>query len=207
MITETPAVNQTESAPVTEVVETNEVSLQERLNQATPEEYANWEKTGDIPAVKPPTKTEAPAASKETSATESVEKPPTEKVETAAATEAAKPQKKRSGDSRILQLIEENKREREQWTTRIAELEAKLPKPAESDVKTAPSTVPAGDRPKPQASDIDPATGKPKYKTMEEVWDAREAWNEERRDKAEQARVRVEQEKILEQELTTRLKP
>lgn len=208
MITETPAVIETESAPV-ETVETPEVSLQERLNQATPEEYTNWERTGDIPPVKPkstPPKEEAPAASKEPSAVEAGEKKPPTSTETAAATEAARPQKKRNGDARILQLLEENKRDREASATRIAELEARLPK-AEPDVKTAPSTVPSGDRPKPQASDIDPATGKPKYKTMEEVWDAREVWNEERRTKADQERTRVEQERLLETELVKRLKP
>lgn len=208
MITETPAVIETESAPVVEAVE--ETSLQERLNSATEDEYRKWETTGEFPAIKPkseapPTKEEAPAASKEPSAAEAGEKNPPVKVETAATTEVATPQKKRNGDSRILQLLEENKRDREAAAARIAELEARLPKPAEPDVKAAPS-APTGKRPKPQAADLD-AAGKPKYKTMEEVWDAREVWNEENRKEADQQRVQAEQEQLLERELTTRLKP
>lgn len=211
MITETPADAVTVApAAATEPVE-QEISLQERLNSATPEEYKTWEKGGDFPPIKPksaepPPKTETPAASTETTPTETGEsKPPA--VETAPASESGKPpQKKRSGDARILQLLEENKRDREASEKRIAELESKLAKP--EGVKPASPAEPAKVEPKksrPRLGDNDPKTGKPfatiaDWEIATDVWDverekALQSQIDERLTKAEQQRESAETER------------
>lgn len=219
-----PAVTETESAPVIE----QEVSLQERLNAATEEEYKTWERTGEIPAIKPkieaPPKTEAPAASKETSATAAGESKPPEKVETAPVTEpGSKPQKKRDADGRIAQLLKEQKEERERWESRFAELEGKLPKPQDAGVKTASPTVAAMEkpesakRPRPKLADNDPKTGKP-FLTIADWEDAINQWDEDREKwltgeidnrvtKVEQQRAQAEQERRAAEDIYERFAP
>lgn len=176
MVTETPAVTVTESAPVIE----QEVSLQDRLNAATEDEYKTWERTGEIPAVKPkaaepPPKREVTAPSTESSATEPEKKP----VETAPATEPGKPQKKRTGDARILQLLEERKqideerkREREENARRFDELEKRLAKPAE--VKTEAAVEVKADQ-EPTIDGINAKTGK-QFQTIAEWQKEHTAW-------------------------------
>lgn len=186
----TPAVTPAESAsaPIVE----QEVSLQERLNNATEDEYKVWERTGEIPAVKPksaepPAKTEAPAASneapKETSAVEADATTPPVTTETAAAPEAVRPQKKRDIDGRVAQLLKERKEADEKWEARFAALESKLPKPQEPGVKTASPTVAEPGKPEPiKATDpepelggVNPLTGKP-YATIAEWQKTHTAW-------------------------------
>ena len=181
--TEVPAVNQTESAPV---AEEQEVSLQERLNAATEEEYKTWERTGEFPAIKPksaepPPKTETPAVSKEPSTTETGATTPPEKVETAPATETGKPQKKRNGDARILQLLDERKKEREEFETRLKEIENRIPKPAEVSAKPDSHSaaepgkeIKASDA-EPELGGINSKTGKP-YQTVGEWQKDHSAW-------------------------------
>lgn len=182
MITETPAAELTTPA----VVEEKEVSLQERLNEATPDEYKNWVKTGDIPPVKPksepPPTTETSAVSKESSATE--------KVETATVPETAKPQKKRDVDGRVAQLLKERKEADERWEARFKDLEGRL-KPAEPSAKSESSSA-ADTKTETKASDkepelyvtdatgqqvigINPKTGKP-FQTIAEWQKEHSAW-------------------------------
>ena len=218
-----PAVTVAESAPVAE----QEVSLQERLNNATEEEYKVWEKTGEIPAVKPkieapPAKPEASAASTEDSAVKTDETIPPAKTETAAAPETAKPQKKRDADGRVAQLLKERKEEQERWEARFAELEAKLAKPKEPDVKTASSTVSEAGKPEPvKASDpepelggIDPETGKP-FATIAAWQKVHTAWLraslltevEGKFTKSEEQRAQAEQERVLNEGLRAKMEP
>ncbi len=234
MNTEIPAVIAAESASATEPTESQEVSLQERLNNATEEEYKTWERTGDIPPVKPkakteepPPKTETPAASnavatevaKEPSAAAAGEPKLPAKAETAAVPEPARPQqKKRSGDARIQQLLDERKQRDEQWQARIDEIERRLPKPAESDVKTAssaaaePGKTQAKARPK--LADTDPKTGKP-FASIDAWSDAVDEWYDQRLEaklterlaQSEQHRTFEEQERKAQQELAPKWKP
>ena len=217
--TEVPAVTpETESAPVEQ-----EVSLQERLNNATEAEYETWERTGEFPAIKPKAepKIETPPAKKEASAVSTAEPSATEdetKVETAPVTEPGKPQKKRTGDARILQLLEENKREREQWEARYKELEERIAKPAAADVN--PGSSPAADGKAeikasdkaPQLGDVNPMTGKP-YQTIAEWQEDYSTWLlaknsaevEARFTKTEQQRVQAEQERVANLDWSTKV--
>src|ERR1700683_2417968 len=190
MITETPA--EVVSATAAE----EEVSLQERLNSATDEERTIWERGGEFPPIKPKTpKTETPAVSEEKDniAAPTARKPdannPSGKPEPAAAPVAAKPQK-RNGDARILQLLDERKKEREEFERKLADLESRLPKPAEPSVKTESQSAAAKTETKkarPKLGDIDSKTGKP-FATIAEWETAVDAWEEER-DKGLEERI------------------
>ena len=216
----TPVVTPAESAPA---IETQEVTMQERLNAATESEYKHWERTGEIPAIKPksetPPKTETTAASTESSAAKTDETKPPEKVETAPATETGKPQKKRSGDARILQLLDERKQEREEWNRRLGELESRLAKPAEVSAK--PDSQPAADgkteikaADEPQLTDTDPKTGKP-FATIAAWQAAHTSWLrtqmasefEGRFTKAEQEREQRERKRFEDESLAHKLLP
>ena len=223
-MTET-AVNAVElSAPAAE----EEVSLQERLNNATEEEYTTWVNTGDMPPIKPkiekteapaPPKTETPAASKETETPTAAEvdaTKPSPKTETAAAPVAAKPQKKRDGDARILQLLEERKQEREEWAKRLEELEKRIPTAAEPSAKSESSSAAEikADDPEPELGGVNKKTGKP-YATVAEWQREHTAWLraqmsaefEGKLTKSEQQRQQAEQDRILNEGLAQRLEP
>jgi hypothetical protein len=239
MNTEIPAVIPAESASATESVttheETPEVGLQERLNNATEEEYKTWERTGDIPPVKPkakteekteatPPKTDAPAAPKETteqkesSAAAAEVTKPAAAPETAGVPEPPKPQKKRSGDARIQQLLDERKERDREWQSRFDDLEKRLPKPAE--VSDKPGSRPAAEagkaevKAKPTLTDNDPKTGKP-FASINAWSDAVDEWNDsrfeaklaERFSQTEQQRQFVEQEHRANQELAAKWEP
>jgi hypothetical protein len=220
-----PAVTAPESASGNEV---QEVSLQERLNAATEEEYKTWERTGDIPPVKPkseatPPKIEAPAAAKDeklettSSAVPGETIPP--KTETAAAPEAARPPlKKRDVDGRVAQLLKERKEQDEKWAARFDALEKKLAPPAEASVKPGPQ--PAADDKEIKASDPEPElggvnskTGKP-YQTVAEWQKEHTAWLRAgilaevngTLSKSEQQRAQVEQRQVLDQGLNEKFK-
>lgn len=218
----TSAVTPATPAVATEAVE-QEVSLQERLNAATPEEYKTWERTGDIPPVKPkaaepPPKAETPAVSKESSAAAPGESKPPEKVETAPATEPGKPQKKRTGDARILQLLDERKQRDEEWQRRFDELAAKIPKSAEPSAKTdsqpAAGKTDAAKQARPKLGDNDPKTGKP-FASMDAWQDAVEEWHDarvngqldERLTKSEQQRAQTEQQRTRDETIAAKLLP
>jgi hypothetical protein len=228
MTTETPAVTAPESASGSE---TQESSYQERLNNATPEEYKTWEATGEIPPVKPksdpaPPKTETPAVSTEekdkkettSSAADGANQPP--KTETAAAPEAARPpQKKRNADARVTQLLEERKKRDEEWAARFDALEKKLAPPAAPSEKPGPQ--PAADGKETQASDPEPElggvnskTGKP-FQTVAEWQKEHSAWQraqilaevDGRLSKTEQQRKQTEDRQILDQTLAEKFEP
>lgn len=226
----TTAVTPAAPAAATEVTETPEVSLQERLNAATEEEYKTWERTGDIPPVKPksdttPPKTETSAASTEKapSAAAPGESTPPVATETAAAPETARPQKKRNADARIQQLLEERKEEREKWEARLKEIEGRIPKPAEASASTkTDSQSAAGDgkteakatAAEPELGGINPKTGKP-FQTIAEWQKEHTAWLREQMlsevkgelTKTEQQRQHAENERKLNEELSIRLEP
>lgn len=215
----TPAVVPAAPAAATEE---KEVSMQERLNAATPEEYKTWEQGGEFPPIKPksetaPPKTETPAASTESSATELDETTPPTKVETEPATEPGKPQKKRSGDARILQLLDERKKDRETFEARLKEIESRIVKPAEPSAKSESSSaadgkteVKASDEPK--LDEPNPKTGKP-YQTIAEWQKDHTAWLEAkilaqvegRFTKSEAQRTQAEQERVLNEGMNAKL--
>lgn len=226
MNTETPAVTLAESASAP-AVEEQEVTLQERLNNATEEEYKIWERGGDFPPVKPksvepPPKTEAPAASKETSAVAAGESKPPVTTETAAAPEAAKPQKKRDIDGRVAQLLKERKEAEEKWEARFDELSRQIQKPQESGVQTAspavaepgkPEPIKATD-PEPELGGVNPQTGKP-YATVADWQKTHTAWMRANLmaevkgelTKTEQQRTEREQERVLNEGLSAKFEP
>jgi hypothetical protein len=224
----TPAVNAAESAPATE---TTEVSLQERLNNATEEEYKTWVDTGDIPPVKPkakieetPTKTETPAVSKEekeqkeSSADNAGATTPPAKTEIAAVPEPATRLKKRTGDARVQQLLDERKERDREWQAKLDDIEKRLPKSAE--VSAQPGSRPAAEAAKtlvkarPKLADNDPKTGKP-FASIDAWSDAVDEWHEQRFDaklterigQSEQQRQFAEQEQRANQELAAKWEP
>lgn len=216
----TPAVTPAESASAP-VVETPEVSLQVRLNEATPEEYKTWQRTGDIPAVKPrsaepPPKPETPAVSKESSAVEAGEDEPPAKIESAAVAEPAKPQKKRNGDARILQLLEERKQEREEFNRRLEDFERRLAKPAEpsakSDSQPAAAQAEIKAESEPLIDGINPKTGK-QFQTIAEWQKEHTEWMREQirsetrgeLTKSEQQRAQAEQQRVQNEGLAAKL--
>lgn len=220
MITETPTVTSAESVPAIEPVE-QEVSLQDRLNNATEEEYKTWERTGDMPAIKPkietpPAKTGAPAASKEEPAAAKSDEPP--KVESAPAPAAGKPQKKRNEEGRVAQLLEERKREREEsdakWASRFEELEKRLPKAAEEKPATevAKSSDAKQGEQEPDLGGINSKTGKP-FTTIAEWQKEHSAWLraqvlaevDGRLKTTEQQRAQTERERSATEEMNTKL--
>lgn len=235
----TPAVTPAESASATEVPE-QEVTLQERLNAATEAEYKTWVDTGEIPAVKPkekeipkpetPPKTETTAASsdkdtsKDTSAAATGEtQPPEKKAESATVPEPVTTQKKRKGDARILQLLDQQKQEREAFQRRLDELEGRLAKPIDSTTAkpgSEPGTgaaktdgvMKAAD-PEPELGGIDPKTGKP-FATVAAWQQAHTAWMratmtaeiEGRFSKSDEQRAQTEHQREANAELGAKIK-
>ncbi len=211
----TTAVNPTESAPVTEVVETQEVSLQQRLNEATPEEYSHWEKTGDIPAIKPPKEVAAPEPAKKETKSE-ISEPKTEisapstKADSASPATAQKPHRGKTKEDtarRFQELLEDNKGLKH----RLEEIERKSA-PAVSETPASQPEKKAEGRAEPKLDDKDAATGKPKYDSLEAYladvrkWDreqilaevdGRTSKAEQIRAQAEHGRAIAEQQKIL----------
>jgi hypothetical protein len=212
MITETPAVEV--AAPA--AVEEQEVSLQERLNNATEEEYAAWEKGGEFPPIKPKEtpKTETPAVSKEeTTSSAAKVGETTAKAETAPATEPGKPQKKRDVDGRVAQLLKERKEAEEKWDARFKELESRLAKPAEPSAKPESSSAAEtkATDPEPELGGNNPKTGKP-YQSVAEWQKEHTAWLraqvmaevEGKLTKTEQQRQQTEAERFLNEGLATK---
>lgn len=212
----TAAVTPAESAPA---VETPEVSVQERLDRATAPELDTWKRTGEIPAVKVKQE-EAPKPAESAPAKTSEEtKPKAEsapaKSETAAASPAAQPQKKRA-ENRFHEITLENRELRE----RLDALERKTSQPsAESKSETAASQ-PAADkkttekRVMPKIADLN-KDGKPKYTTIEEFTTDLLAWQKEdllsevdgRMSKRDQERTMTEQQRAVQEETYRRAKP
>jgi hypothetical protein len=192
-------------APV-EVLEVPEVSVQDRLDQATSDELKTWREKGDIPAIKVKNETPKPAASapakEELKATQDA--PPTSKGETAAATPAALPQKQETRNEKRWRELSEKvgnlQRENE-------ELKRKVSQPS-AEVRETPKSQPAVEekapekRAKPKLEDNDPKTGKP-FASIGAWSDAVDDWRDEREaervkdalSKAEQARTQTEQQR------------
>jgi len=175
------------------------------------EGYEEWRKTGKLPSVEdsaPPEEDEAERRSKELDAAEAAEiaaaesKPAVTRVAPASTT----PQrKKKTGDERIKELANRNRELQE----RLDALERRTAPPEEKREPAAPQPA-TGERPKPKMGDLD-SEGKPKYKTLEEFQDDRDAWLQERWQsesrKAEEARTQREQERILNEGLTEKCRP
>jgi len=177
-----------------------EKSGTEVLKDLTPKQRQTWRATGELPESK--LATPAPEPSK---------KPPKEPepspapapapvpVEDKPAVEAAKTSRNKDAETRITELLTENK---------------KLQSELETLRKIPVSTAPKGDEPaKPGRNDLDPKTNQPLYATDEEYLDARDKYVAEsasrkaRADIAkEQNDARVaEQNKIIEKRLQNSL--
>lgn len=166
---------------------------QETLDSMTPAERESWRLTGSMPkreSSAPPAKETKPT--KEASATSSEETVDDEEIvedepEAAAASEAAKPQKRTGTPAplRVKELLAERKRDREE----IAELRRLVNKSLETRVgpesRTAPEKKDAAPakkelRPEPQLDDKDPRTGKDVYEDYNSYIKALRKWDGER---------------------------
>ena len=143
--------------------------------------YDNWRKTGKLPEAKEieaeqetPPKKETPAASETPSATESGVTIPPEEVETAAASEAARPQKGRSdADARVKKLLSERKEDQRLLRDALERL-ARLELPDKRDTPSSQAAPEAEKKPKAEAAKPEPQLddknpdGTPKFKTYSE---------------------------------------
>jgi hypothetical protein len=143
--------------------------------------YDEWRKTGKLPEAQEieaeqetPPKKETPAASETPSATESAVKQPAEEVETAAASEAARPQKGRTdSEARVKKLLSERKEDQRLLRDALERL-ARLELPDKRDTPPAPAAPEGEKKPKAEAAKPEPQLddkgpdGAPKYKTYSE---------------------------------------
>src|ERR1700733_15424415 len=177
-MSESTAVAESSSAPVVEALE---------LPRSGTPDYAEWRVSGKLPETKP--KTEESASSD------------TLIEETADAGEATAPQKKQEkrrpdAESRIAELIAENKRLK-------AEREAKPADQTKPDTKAEPAQQ--FTRPKPKAEDKNP-DGTQKYGTYEDFveeladWKAEQRWDATQREQQQKTQAQEVQAKVKEAE-------
>ena len=177
-----------------------EFSVQDSLNQASPDDLKKWQLTGELPTRREmPVKAEAAATSKQ-------------KEEPGSGTEGetAAPAPDNAADSATASTQQRKehrwqKRERELREARaeIARLQADRAAPAarsESSQASPPAPESATTAPpRPRIDEVDPKTGKPKYESYDAYENARDTWlkNEAIREFREQS-AKSEQQKAQE---------
>jgi hypothetical protein len=152
------------------------------LANASPEEYATWQKTGDLPL---PEKTDAPSKP-----ADSTPAPPAEAVSTDTSSPAAsEPAKKDKTEQRFQELLADRAKERERANKLERELAALRATPP-ADVKAESSPAPATD-PEPDPDDTskypDGAYDR-KYFKDQAAWEARQVLRAERETAAQAAK-------------------
>lgn len=141
--------------------------------------YDEWRKTGKLPEgqdleveQETPPKKETPAASETPSATESDVTIPSEEVETAAASEPARPQqgKKKDAAARVKELLDERKEDQRLLRDALQRL-ARLELPEKRETQASQPATETEKKPKAEAAKPEPQIddkgpdGKPKYAT------------------------------------------
>lgn len=185
----------TETVPGTTAVETPEPAKPRELTSLSEAQYAEWRKTGEIPAEESATLTEKPkpaAAEKRTAAEpkNGVEPPPVTKL----------------GYGDLRKKVREQEAELSRLRARTTETEPPEPAARPTSTTEPEKEAAAKVRPKPQPTDKD-KDGKPKYATYEDYvedltdWKTEERFKfhtEEQTKRAQQEAVEREQRKISE---------
>lgn len=158
------------------------------LSQLSSEEYSTWERTGKLPEAPKP-QAAAPAATRKDEKPAPQPGQPAEGEEEAAAAPGAdettqdehgtrKPGRKPGAEDRIGQLtaqLRQAERDRDEALGKLKGKTQEPPKPPEA-AKFKPT------RPRPTSADTDEKSGEPKYKTLDDLLEARDAWNREQWD-------------------------
>ena len=169
------------------------------------EGYDEWRKSGKLPSIEEvkPAQDEKQVQQQEKEPTEGADSAPANAV-THAEPAPAPQQRKKDAAARLQQLLDERKREREEYRKEREEhiaLRARYEELTKGTAKPSENPAPqpeTGERPKPQLTDKN-SDGTPKYKTIDEWQDARDAWMDDKRQKADQ-------ERILQQGMTEKLR-
>lgn len=181
--------------PDTDVIAASSTAQATPVTDLNQDQYTHWRKTGETPKIEATPKADSTPAPKESS---EVEAEAETKTSTASEAESTSQKPKRdNAETRIKELLANNKRLTEELT------QLKAPKTTEKTESSPVKAEPQYTRPKPKDSDTN-SDGSSKYATFEDYmedladWKAEQRIAQNEREKQNQAEARALQSKIEE---------